>query len=641
MYKIVIFIIAFFSWHSITSAQSQELKNVDSYLKDYLSKIPVPGFSIVIVEEKEVKFSKAYGVERAGSPKPMSVNSPMSIGALGRGFTAMAIMQMVEQGKLDLDVPVIQYIPWFRTANKEFSDQITLRMCLSNTTGIPPQFESLPELDDDSSVDAFIKTFESHFIKRRPGMSHEFCDEGYSLAGLVLSKVSGMSYADYIEKHILKPLEMGQSTTDPSKASGLNIVYGHEMGLKECVPAIKGTTDANFAAAGSQFYASVSDLGHYMIALLNDGKFKNQQLLSAQSVQELFKGNTTFEGLGTMLGGNGIDIEYALGWMGMQIEERNILIHTGGNGKVASIIGINRDKNQAFAMLFNADVNNLDRFEYPGMENTVNNVIHLLNGEATTDFGELRVNLTNDEDFELASDQWSKYVGSYESFGQSNPFFKDMIVEVRPGKADRMELSVRQEKEFKGLYELDFTNNSSATLRNISQPRKIQFSIYPDGSIGGLYMFGTEFKKLNTFNESRYTAVQSPDGSISFQVPQSLQYSWNQNKLSGTIDKDYHIDIMVSEIKSQSFDSFISKILNGHTIKTKGILNKLSIKKGIWTEQTIVADSNGTMNQYLFAFYQDPISQKQMELVLTNRWGTFSNDLHELIIKIQKTVSLD
>jgi hypothetical protein len=135
--------------------------------------------------------------------------------------------------------------------------------------------------------------------------------------------------------------------------------------------------------------------------------------------------------------------------------------------------------------------------------------------------------------------------------------------------------------------------------------------------------------------------VQSPDGSISFQVPQSLQYSWNQNKLSGTIDKDYHIDIMVSEIKSQSFDSFISKILNGHTIKTKGILNKQSVKKGIWTEQTIVADSNGTMNQYLFAFYQDPISQKQMELVLTNRWGTFSNDLHELIIKIQKTVSLD
>ena len=488
-------------------AQSGTLKDVDNYLKRYLERTPVPGFSIAIVEGKELIFSKGYGVEQEGYQKAMTPQSTLAIGSLGRGFTAMAIMQLVEEGKLDLDEPIISYLPWFTTANKNLSDQITLRMCLSNTTSIPPQFESLPDLDNNTSAEEFLRSLNSVFIERKPGLSHEFCDEGYAIAGQTIQSSTQMSYADYISKNILSPLQMTRSTTDQQVAESMDIVYGHEMGLDRCLPAVKSKTDANFVAAGTAFYASTADLAKYMITLLNDGKYKGKQIISSESVEEIFKPNTSFQGLGTMLGGNGIDIQYALGWMDMTIEERNILIHTGNNGNVASIMGINRERDQAFVILFNADVNQLDRFEYPGMEHTVNNVIHILNAEDTTDFGILRRGLPDEEDYRLPADKWHKYIGKYESFGRPSPFFKDMSIEVYEGKTGELELVARREKEFKGQYRLEFTNESRAILRNISLARQIQFSINPKGEVSGLFMFGSEFKKENEANAKRFTTI--------------------------------------------------------------------------------------------------------------------------------------
>jgi CubicO group peptidase (beta-lactamase class C family) len=198
MKSILLVVISLLSLVLQITGQDNTIRDVDQYLQEYKKNVPVPGFSVVIVEGNKVKFIKGYGVEQEGSSKAMTPYSTIAINALGRGFTSLAIMQLVEQGLLDLDKPVITYLPWFTTANKEFSDLITLRMCLSNTTGIPPQYESLPDLQSDNAAESFVRSFESHFIKRKPGMTHEFCDEGYVIAGLVLSKVTGMSYGDYI-----------------------------------------------------------------------------------------------------------------------------------------------------------------------------------------------------------------------------------------------------------------------------------------------------------------------------------------------------------------------------------------------------------------------------------------------------------
>lgn len=640
-------ILCFLIFHLVflTSAYNQveTLPKVDSYLSQYLDRIPVPGFSIVIVEDEDVLFAKGYGVESYGKQKRMTPQSTLAIGSLARGFTAMAIMQLVEKGSLDLDEPIITYLPWFQTANKHFSDQITLRMCLSNTTGIPLQFESLPNLDDTSSSESFLRSLEGSFIKRKPGLSHEFSDEGYVLAGQIIQEVSGQTYTDYMATHILKPLGMYRSTASQQEANTMDILYGHEMGLEHCIPAIKSVTDANYIAAGSEFYASAADLGRYMIALLNGGRYKGQQIISSESVEELFKPNTSFQGLGTMLGGNGIDIQYALGWMEMSIEEREILIHTGNNGNVASIMGINRAKDQAFVILFNADVNRLDRFEYPGMEHTVNNVIHVLNAEDTTDFGLLRRGLPDDNDFTLPQDKWHKYIGKYASFGKPSPFFKDMNIEVYDNGNGDLELISRREKEFKGQYRLEFTNESRAILRNISLARQVQFSINPEGEVSGLFMFGSEFKKENEALAKRFTKTMAPSGGLSFVLPATAMQRWTGDELTVAFEESSEMTMQLSSqpLKAIAFADFVATQLADKTIKQTGILNKEVLKKGIWIEQSVIAQEAGATMQYHFAFYQDPVSDRQMQVVLSSPWGTHAGEVQEVIAALHRSVTFD
>lgn len=643
MKKIVFLIILNLFLFAHVIAQVGTLKDVDNYLTNYLDRIPVPGFSIVIVEGEDVIFSKGYGIEKEGHAKLMTAQSTLAIGSIGRGFTAMAIMQLVEKGLVDLDEPIISYLPWFQTANKEFSDQITLRMCLSNTTGIPPQFGSIPDLENTSSAEAFLRSLNSVFIKRKPGMSHEFCDEGYAIAGQIIQEISAMTYAEYIQTKILNPLDMANSTTDQQKSEDMKIVLGHEMGLDRCHPAINSETDANFVAAGSEFYANATDLGNYMIALLNDGKYKKRQIVSNTSVDEIFKPNTSFQGLGTTLGGNGIDIQYALGWMDMTIEERNILIHTGNNGNVASIMGINREKDQAFAILFNADVNRLDRFEYPGMEHAVNNVIHILNAEDTTDFGLLRGGNNLEEDYRLPPDKWHKYIGKYESFGRPNPFFKDMTIDVFVGDKGEIELIARREKEFKGQYRLEFTNESRAILRNISFARQIQFSINPEGEVSGLFMFGSEFKKENEAMAQRFQTITNPSGQSSFLLPKSAETKWSGDELVATfLDlPQLTLRLSIKELKAIDFDDYVNGNLNGQTISHTGNLNKDILKKGIWLEQTIMTQESDSTMQNHFASYQDPVSNKQIQFVLTCPWGTPTSIFQYVISAIHRSVTFE
>ena len=107
--------------------------DLDKYLENLYGSHIIPGFSVVVVMEDQVIFNKGYGLETIDGNKPMTSNTSTAIGSLAKSFTALAMMQLVEEGKVKLDDPVVKHLPWFRTANKTVSDQITIRMLLNNT----------------------------------------------------------------------------------------------------------------------------------------------------------------------------------------------------------------------------------------------------------------------------------------------------------------------------------------------------------------------------------------------------------------------------------------------------------------------------------------------------------------------------
>jgi len=624
--------------------QKANYQAIDKYLTAYQEKIPIPGFSIAIVEDNKLTFSKGYGVEKQGFSTPMSGNSSLGIGSIGRALTTIGIMQLVEKGQVDLDKRVTTYLPWFTTANKNFSDDITVRMCLSNTTAIPAQFEAIPSLNPDESLAKFVRSMEGYYVKRKPGLAYEFSDEGYSIAGLIISELSGMTYSDYIEKNVCVPLKMNRTTTKPSRFEELNVLYGHEMALKNCIPAEKGTINGNFFPAGSEMKSTVNDMANLMSMLLNEGKFQGQPFLQPSSIAEIFKSNISFQGLGTMLGGNGIDIHCGLGWLKMEIEDRTIFIQVGNTGTTAAIAGLSRDRNQGVMLIFNGDVNRLDRYVYPTLENTVNNVIHLLNGDPPTDFAVTRFgDPFEDEDYVLPKEKWAKYIGTYFPYGKESPFFKDITIDIYEDENGQLALKSYNEKVLKGHYLLQFTNESRAALRNISHPREIQFTIFPNGAIGGLFMFGTSFKKRDAALAGKFKPVKINQGeqSLSFSFPKSAKTDWNGHTFKATFPNKEatNFQLNLNPISAISFENFANQTFANQTISTKGNLLTKNLRGGIWTEQSIFTTNNGEFQQHLLVFYQDPVSKQQLQAVFSSPYGQFTSDMQEVVMYLQRSVS--
>src|ERR1700730_2482910 len=131
--------------------------SVDSYLQGIHKIHIIPGFSVVVVKDNKVIFSKGYGIEKKGANKSFTPATVIAVGSLTKSFTALAVMKLVEKGKLSLDAPVIKYLPWFHTANKEQSDKITIRMLINNTSGLYAP-NTTPTYDlSEAAIETFVK----------------------------------------------------------------------------------------------------------------------------------------------------------------------------------------------------------------------------------------------------------------------------------------------------------------------------------------------------------------------------------------------------------------------------------------------------------------------------------------------------
>ena len=149
-------------------------------------------------------------------------------------FTAVAAMQLVEHGKLDLDTPIAEYLPYFELADERYQ-QITMRHLLTETAGLPATRENTPELDwedktpqtDDGALERYVRSLRDVPVLFDPGFGHVFSNVQYDIAGDVIAKVSGELFEEYMHRHILEPLGMASSTFYPARANAEQMATSH------------------------------------------------------------------------------------------------------------------------------------------------------------------------------------------------------------------------------------------------------------------------------------------------------------------------------------------------------------------------------------------------------------------------------
>jgi CubicO group peptidase (beta-lactamase class C family) len=267
--------------------QQVDKDKIDAYIQSRMQTASIPGLALGVVHDDQIVYLKGYGIA-APDGRAVTPQTPFILGSTSKSFTALAIMQLVEAGKIDLDAPVTRYLPWFRTNDATASAQITVRNLLNQNSGLPTYAGRLGFADNDQSNMALengIRDLSGVQLSQPAGQSYEYANDNYNILGLIIQEVSGSSYEDYVRSAIFAPLQMSHSAAALSDPAAIDIATGYRYWffwpLPFDAPYPRRMTPSGF------LISSAEDMTHYLAAQLNEGAYGNIQLLSPQGIATL------------------------------------------------------------------------------------------------------------------------------------------------------------------------------------------------------------------------------------------------------------------------------------------------------------------------------------------------------------------
>jgi CubicO group peptidase (beta-lactamase class C family) len=285
---------------------------IDAYVLEQMRADRVPGVALAIVRGDKVVYARGYGEDGRG--RPVTPETGFILGSMSKSFTALAVMQLVEQGVVELDAPARRYLPWFRLADPDTSERITVRHLLQHTSGIPGRARQAQ--GPDATLQDHVRALADVGLNAEPGVRHEYASPNYLVLGAIIEQVSGQPYAEYVRERIFAPLDMRNSFTDQEVAVRNGMANGHRYWFGFPVPTTLEHEHGRTPTAA--LISSAGDLGRYLMALLNEGRYDRRAVLSPQGVAELVRPGAPGDGF-----------SYAMGWRVGPVEGVPAVHHGG------------------------------------------------------------------------------------------------------------------------------------------------------------------------------------------------------------------------------------------------------------------------------------------------------------------------
>jgi CubicO group peptidase (beta-lactamase class C family) len=246
-----------------------------------------PGMAVGVVSDQRLVWAKGFGLANVASKTPVTPQTKFRMASHSKLFTAIAIMQLREQGKLHLDDPVSKHLAWFKVASERSDDPpITIEELLTHSSGLPR------EAADHWTTFAFPTRDELKTLmpKRQAAFPAEtrwkYSNLAYTLAGMIVEQVSGETWADYVTRHIYTPLGMVNSSVDKD-VPGLATGYGRRMpdGSRSIMPFI----DARGMAPATGITSTVEDMSRFVSAQFRRGPAGGERILGTASLREMHR----------------------------------------------------------------------------------------------------------------------------------------------------------------------------------------------------------------------------------------------------------------------------------------------------------------------------------------------------------------
>lgn len=257
----------------------EQIRRIDSVARRAMQQGNIPGMSLVIVCGNK-KLIKTYGYADKEKGKPVSPSTLFQLGSCSKAFTALAVLRLAREGKINLDAKVTDYLPWFRPVYKDSVAEITLLELLHHTSGIPWQtIGDIPVSDKADALEETVRKFSHIKLHNEPGKVYEYATIHYDMLALIIQRVTKEAFETYLTDSVLRPLGMLHSSIGIPTDSG-QMSVGYKIGFfrakKYDAPSFKGNdaagyviSDADDMARWVQFQMGLSPSDMYELAKIS------------------------------------------------------------------------------------------------------------------------------------------------------------------------------------------------------------------------------------------------------------------------------------------------------------------------------------------------------------------------------------
>jgi CubicO group peptidase (beta-lactamase class C family) len=307
----------------------------------------IPGFAIGVVEGGKLVYARGFGVMKLCDPtRPITPDTLFHMASITKPFVATAIMQLVEQGKIDLDAPVTRYVPYFRLHDPRYTG-ITIRHMLTHTSGMPDVKEycwNKPEYDE-GALECYVRSLQDKTLFWQPGQKFRYSNMAFEVLGDLIAKVSGISFEDYIEMNILKPVGMNSSTLLYRKADPAKLASGYTLN-KGAVEPVAHYPYNRAHTPSSNLHSNVNDMARWMLVNLDRGTLDGRRILKSSTYDILWKPAVPTPERNWHVG---------MSWFLAEVEGDQVVMHSGGDDGFGSHLAFSPARKAGVVMMWNSD----------------------------------------------------------------------------------------------------------------------------------------------------------------------------------------------------------------------------------------------------------------------------------------------
>lgn len=326
---------------------------IDSLIEGKMDEAHIPGLAAAVIMDGAVYWTGAYGWAHVEDERPVTTDTPFMLASISKTITAVALMQVIEDGLVTLDDNINTHLPFTVDNPRVESETIVVRHLATHTSGIQDEWDNIPYGPGDSSIalGVFLEDYlvpggdyyhaTDNFYAWQPGTDLEYCNVATALAGFLVETVASTGFDDHCDAEIFTPLGMMNTGWHLADFDPNDVAMPYEWDRGDYEPYGQyGFPDY----PDGQLRASVNDLARFLVTIMNGGEFGGVRILSEASVNVMLTPQVPT-----------VDNTQFIYWYSEEIGGRTVIGHNGGDDGVATDMFYDPSTGIGVIVLMNTD----------------------------------------------------------------------------------------------------------------------------------------------------------------------------------------------------------------------------------------------------------------------------------------------